>query len=1111
MNERKELDELMKLAGKAYNEEKYEEAFELYEKAAEQGTPKAQFFLGQLYEFGEEIKQDCKKAFEWYKKSAEQDDNDAQFKIAYMYTNGLWGKQDYKKTIEWYLKSAEQGNNVAQYNLGVMYENGQGVEQNYEKAVEWYLKAAEQGDADAQYNLGVMYENGRGIEQNYEKAFEWYLKAAEQGDVRAQNNLGVMYEYGKGVEQNYKKTVEWYQKAAEQGNAVAQNNLGIMYYDGDGVEQNYEKAFEWYQKAAEQGNASAQYNLGEQYFCGRGIGKDDSIAFYWWKKASQQEEAWSEICLSCMYKNGDYVKQNPEKAKKLWDKAKDLCDNQTVNYLIDMYYKNRTENKDNEKKSMLAEKSPTNTENNGYKIKNVQIVSGKSLNPYWKTNMQVVSTDKGDFIDNLPGISHGSTPLGHDWKQEIGKTVSVVTSKDSKSNNTWIFISNEFEKFQSKSFVTEKEELPPDYDINENPELKQTYEFIKQGVPVIFLTGGAGTGKSTFIKYIKNNLKSDMNKNYVILAPTGVAAINVGGQTIHSFFKWHTDVFEDKDVTDKQPKNPIIDHTDLIIIDEISMVHSWMIDHIDYALRLWCDKNKPFGGKQLLLIGDCFQLPPVKNEDDSDKKKYYEQWTSPFFFAAKAFEKISKDKIKALQLKKIYRQASDRHFIHILNRIRECKSGYERDIDYLNKNCFIETRLGTKNVPLESLLLCTTNANAEEFNNKRMFNLQRKGEKSITFKAFIQDDFKTDSVLTPVSLELCIGAKIMVTKNINSEHLVNGDMGKVLGFGGTGNSQNDYVDIDVKGIRHHITRETWESLRYEWNESTKTIAQKIVGSFNQIPLKLGWAVTIHKSQGLTLDSVAIDAPDAWDSGQVYVALSRAKSLNGVLLCQKLPVSAVKVDKYVQAKYKELFPENEDIVTDFEEDYSSKLSNDAFTIDRTEEITSVKIGGITFELYPKNPMEKSAIQNHVKRTMAVLLIENLIPEAEMKRLLSDKNYCYSTFGIVGNTSAKIKYTLLSKNKNDFYDSYYDQYKCWKDDYGGYYICSQWYQNCKAKFAKWLINLSQGNLYGYVVATDDSYTDESVDWAKKKQEEKDRNIAAFLKEEKEMEEKLKKNKS
>lgn len=692
-------------------------------------------------------------------------------------------------------------------------------------------------------------------------------------------------------------------------------------------------------------------------------------------------------------------------------------------------------------------KQETVSQDDNYEIKEVKIVPGCSLNPYWKNDMQVITTDRGKFIDKLPVHS------GHDWKQEIGKSVTAKVSKD-KYDNEWLNLCESTDKTNFTNPVIMdfvKEDLLPDYDINDNPQVKQAYDYIKQDAPVIFLTGGAGTGKSTFIKYLKNNLRAELNKNYVVLAPTGIAAINVGGQTIHSFFKFKTDVFDDKEIK-KEKKNILLDHVDLIIIDEISMVHSWMLDHIDYALRLWCDENKPFGGKQMLLIGDCFQLPPVKNSDDAEKQKYYAQWESSFFFAANVLKSFSKEDIKSIQLEKIYRQ-KDEHFINILNRIRKSKAGYEKDINFLNERCFIETRLGTKNVPEECLLLSTTNARVDEFNTKKIFALKQNGKRTQTFEAFITGEFNLDHVLTSKSLELCVGAKIMVTKNISSQNLVNGDMGKVIDFGGTGNSQNDYVDIEVKGRKHHITRETWQSLKYKWDEKSKRINQQEVGTFNQIPLKLGWAVTIHKSQGLTLDAVAIDAANAWDSGQVYVALSRARSLNGILLCKRIPPSAIKTDEYVLKKYNELFPNESEVnPAEIENDYKVDLSNEGFTIDTSEE-NFVTIGGIDFELYPK---KGERIQDLVRRTLPLLLEKNLIPDAEMNRLLYDKDYCYRTFGI---NWKGFKYTLLKKDKQEFYDDFNCVYRCWAKPLSGYYICSQWYPNCSPKFARWLIALSK----------------------------------------------------
>ena len=709
--------------------------------------------------------------------------------------------------------------------------------------------------------------------------------------------------------------------------------------------------------------------------------------------------------------------------------------------------------------------------NDCFFIKNVEIVPGNQINKNWHRDMQIISTDKSDFIDDIPQFG------GHDWKQDIGK--SVEARENYSAGYYWL----KFYKYAEETkFCDTEEELPLDYDINENPELLKTYEYIKQNVPVVFLTGGAGTGKSTFIKFLKNNLKKQLDKTCIVLAPTGVASINVGGQTIHSFFGFKTDVFENHEI-DKLQKNSVIDHTDLIIIDEISMVSSWMLDHIDYALRVWGNSEKPFGGKQMLLIGDCFQLPPIA-ENDEVKQKYFERWDNSFFFAAHVFENV---KMSSVQLKKIYRQKDDVAFIHMLNRIRKCQEGYEKDIEFLNDNCLIEKRFGTTNVPEECLLLTTKNNDAEKFNTLRMNNLQQKGAWSKTFNGEVTGKFNFEHFLTPKILDLCIGAKIMVTKNISSQNLANGDMGKVVDFG------SDYVDVEIKGKRCRINKERWQSLKYSWNEKTKSIQQIEEGSFIQIPLKLGWAVTIHKSQGLTLDSVAIQAVDAWDSGQVYVALSRARNLSGIILQEKIPISAVKSNNYIKMIYERLFPESDKEDSYNEEEYKNiTFVNSNYTIDESKAITSVNIDGIDFELYSRGP-----IQDHVKRIMSILLEKKLIPQNEMYRLLNDYDYCYAVFGINWNG---YKYTLLRNDLNVYRDRY------WKKKFSGYYICSQWYQNLSSNFAKWLIALSRGQLDSNVQSEElirsNSDYESGIDWAKKRQEEKERNFAAFFKQQEEM---------
>ena len=676
-------------------------------------------------------------------------------------------------------------------------------------------------------------------------------------------------------------------------------------------------------------------------------------------------------------------------------------------------------------------------------VKNVTIVPGHSLHSHWSKDMQKIFTDQGTFIDKMP------INTGHDWKNEIGKHISVQIKNSTgyewiepyqNDNNT-----EEWEEYEDNT--PDKETLPSDYNLADNVELEKAYDYIKQNCPVVFLTGGAGTGKSTFIKYLKNNLKKDTGKNYIVLAPTGVAAINVGGQTIHSFFGFKEDIFENEEIN-KLPKNPVIDHTALIIIDEISMVSSWMLDHIDYALRLWCDKGKPFGGKQILLIGDCFQLPPVIDDDEA-KQQFIAKWASPFFFSAKVFEN-EEVLLKAIQLKKIYRQKNDIPFMHMLNRIRKGQNGFEKDIDFLNEKCFVEARLGTKNIPEECLFLTTKNADADKYNILKLHNLKEKGDAIKSYKGEKWRIFDFDHFLTPETLELCKGAKIMVTKNIKSQGLVNGDMGKVVDLG------EDYVDVEIKGQKYQLNRETWQSFKYQWDEENEKIKQIPEGSFTQIPLRLGWAVTIHKSQGLTLETVAIDAEDAWDSGQVYVALSRSKSMNGIILRKKIPITAVKANPYIKRIYEQWFPDEKDEVTNIDDYKKITFDNTIFTIDKAEEITSVLIGGKRFELFPS---EGEKIQDYVKRTLPVLINDNLIPSEELQRLLTEKDYCYNTFGIYANNNAKDHYTLLRRNKDYYYDSYNNMYRCWKDCYCGYYICSQWYPDCASKYAEWLIKLSK----------------------------------------------------
>ena len=212
---------------------------------------------------------------------AKNNDPKAQFYLGIRYSFGQGVEQDYQEAVNWYRKSAEQGDARAQYNLGICYSQGEGVEQDSQKAVVWYKKSAEQGIAEAQYNLGICYKKGEGVEQDYKEAVNWYRKSAEQGDASAQYNLGFCYDKGEGVKQDDQEAVKWYRKSAEQGNAYAQNNLGFCYDKGEGVKQDDQEAVKWYRKSAEQGNANAQYNLGVCYYKGQGVLKSWVLAHMW--------------------------------------------------------------------------------------------------------------------------------------------------------------------------------------------------------------------------------------------------------------------------------------------------------------------------------------------------------------------------------------------------------------------------------------------------------------------------------------------------------------------------------------------------------------------------------------------------------------------------------------------------------------------------------------------------------------------------------------------------------------------------------------------------------------------------------------------------------------
>ena len=415
-------------------------------------------------------------------------------------------------------------------------------------------------------------------------------------------------------------------------------------------------------------------------------------------------------------------------------------------------------------------------------------------------------------------------------------------------------------------------------------EHKLCLDYLENSDQNLFISGKAGTGKTSLIHHFRSVTK----KKVVVLAPTGIAALNIKGQTIHSFFKFPPRMIEASSIR-RLSNDRLYADIDCLVIDEISMVRADILDGIDRFLRLHGkDRNMPFGGVQIILVGDMYQLPPVVSREEAEI--FNRVYDSPYFFSAKSFDSLN---ILFIELQTVFRQ-KEIEYVTMLNSVRTGKV----DIKTLD---LVNNRVKPEKVNDSYVILCTTNKVVEGINNNKLLAIHKP---EFRYLAITEGVFPTEERHLPVELELKlkVGSRVLFVKNDSEGQWVNGTTGTVEKL------EEKLVVVKIDGSEKlvEVHKDSWENIRYSLDEKTGEIKSEVIGKLTQYPLKLAWAITVHKSQGMSFDKVCLDfSKSPFTHGQTYVALSRCRTLDGLILTRKIYPNDILIDERITSFYRRL--------------------------------------------------------------------------------------------------------------------------------------------------------------------------------------------------------------